>query len=82
MLWYAHHRELLSSLINERGANCALGGGLGIVLYVLLISPCTIINFDNQRGVAGSAGETPELRGVLYVLSAYIIGTYHCVLLS
>jgi hypothetical protein len=53
---------LLLLSINEQGADCALGG-LGTVLYVPPISPCTVINFDNQRGVAGSARETSKLGG-------------------
>jgi hypothetical protein len=73
MLCYAHHRVLLI-IINQRGADCAVGQAGFRDCAVLRISPCTIINyFNSQRGVAGSAGETQEAGGVLCYNIQYTI---------
>jgi hypothetical protein len=63
LLCYAHHRVLLV-ISNQRGTD-RLRSRRGRGGAVLRISQCDITNFNNQRGVAGSAGDTQEVGGVL-----------------
>jgi hypothetical protein len=59
-LYAQHHVLLILSSINQRGAGCAVRGAGTVLCYTYMTVYFHQLHFNNQRGIAGSAGETQE----------------------